>query len=247
MTGEHTSVIYGTHYPYRLFVGCLPSEAGAEDLGTFFSKYGNVVEAKVVLDDKGRSKRFGFVTFSNKDDVAELIKKRAIKFQEKMINVGPAVKKNLENENHNCRPTTTIPTTTATTKTSPPPLTQTKQSIYRGPQHVPKTIIRKSPTEMAPILNGNYRENTFSNMWGISSRKNSVWSSGQTQIQTAPLTSQNDVSYSSLSSNTSLNSSSHESWWPNYSMQLDNTSWNQIGLGSITPPPGLYQADFYRK
>lgn len=94
-TGEHTSVIYGTHYPYRLFVGCLPPDAGAEDLGTFFSEYGNVVEAKVVLDDKGCSKRFGFVTFSNKDNVADLIKSRAIKFKGKMINVGPAVKKNV--------------------------------------------------------------------------------------------------------------------------------------------------------
>ena len=47
------------------------------------------------MDDKGCSKRFGFVTFSNKDNVADLIKSRAIKFKGKMINVGPAVKKNV--------------------------------------------------------------------------------------------------------------------------------------------------------
>lgn len=76
-------------------MGCLPPEAGAEDLGEFFSDYGNVVEAKVVLDSEGRSKRFGFVTFSNSDNVAELIKNRAVVFQGKMINVGPAVKKNV--------------------------------------------------------------------------------------------------------------------------------------------------------
>ena len=88
-------MIYGTHYPYRLFVGCLPPEAGAEDLGKFFSEYGKVVEAKVVLDEQGRSKRFGFVTFGTKEPVAELIQARAIKFKGKMINVGPAVKKNV--------------------------------------------------------------------------------------------------------------------------------------------------------
>jgi len=88
-------VIYGTRYPYRLFVGCLPPEAGAEDLGKFFSDYGNVVEAKVVLDRQGRSKKFGFVTFSTKRPVLTLIQMRAIIFKGKMINVAPAVKKNV--------------------------------------------------------------------------------------------------------------------------------------------------------
>ena len=88
-------MIYGTHYPYRLFVGCLPEETTAEELGTFFNQYGNVVEAKVVLDEKGHSKRFGFVTFSNKEHVAVIIKSRAVNFGGKMINVGPAVKKNV--------------------------------------------------------------------------------------------------------------------------------------------------------
>lgn len=78
-----------------MFVGCLPPEAEAVHLGDFFSDYGNVVEAKIVLDRDGRSKRFGFVTFSNSDNVEELIKKRGVIFKGKMINVGPAVKKNV--------------------------------------------------------------------------------------------------------------------------------------------------------
>ena len=54
-----------------------------------------MVEAKVVLNENGVSKRFGFVTFTNKDDVTDLIKNRTVEFQHKWINVGPAVKKNV--------------------------------------------------------------------------------------------------------------------------------------------------------
>jgi len=212
MTGEHTSVIYGTHYPYRLFVGCLPPDAGAEDLGTFFSEYGNVVEAKVVLDDKGCSKRFGFVTFSNKDDVADLIKSRAIKFKGKMINVGPAVKKNLDSQggdnNQTARPIvqkTQMKQNSPTSSTTQPQTTNTphhqqhqhKQSIYRGPQHVPKTVIRKSPTELhfdgadmirvpPPALSTNVPQrddSSFCSTWGISNRKSSVWSQSSSQTR----------------------------------------------------------------
>ena len=88
-------MIYGTHYPNRLFVGCLPPEAGAEDLGSFFAKYGTVVEAKIVLDHGGNSKRFGFVTFSKPEEVESLIACGDIHFKGKKINVGPAVKKNV--------------------------------------------------------------------------------------------------------------------------------------------------------
>lgn len=76
-------------------MGCLPPEAGAEDLGSFFSTFGNVVEAKVVLDQYGRSKRFGFVTFSDPGKVESLIAGENIWFKGKKINVGPAVKKNV--------------------------------------------------------------------------------------------------------------------------------------------------------
>jgi len=216
MTGEHTSVIYGTPYPYRLFVGCLPLEATAEELGTFFSQYGNVVEAKVVLNENGVSKRFGFVTFTNKDDVTDLIKNRTVEFQKKWINVGPAVKKNLENQTSvgvgggdNPSKPRSATSVTVVTKKSPPTTTMaqqqqhgnTKQSFYRGPQHIPKTVIRKSPTEqhfepdfMRALTNANsYQhqhnqhsefcpryhqkiDDSFSSTWGISNKKTSYWS-----------------------------------------------------------------------
>ena len=71
---------------------------GAEDLGSFFATYKsgfNVVEAKIVLDHCGNSKRFGFVTFSTPEEVDRLISIGDIEFKGKKINVGPAVKKNV--------------------------------------------------------------------------------------------------------------------------------------------------------
>jgi len=255
MTGEHTSVIYGTHYPNRLFVGCLPPEAGAEDLGQFFKGYGKVVEAKVVLDDMGRSKRFGFVTFSSKEKVDELIKCRCIKFQGKMINVGPAVKKNLESESANSRPPKTSPSSSTTTKTS----------IYKGPQHVPKTVVLPTNETQelpeAPVANQqqqqeepvqrkqsrtHQKDDWFCNTWGISSRKSSVWSAEQSNRQShnTSLTSNQDVFETPYSSLLSLEPH-HDHCISNYPFQLGN-AFGRLGLGAIAPPPGFYQT-WYEK
>ena len=55
------------------------------------------MEAKIVLDHGGNSKRFGFVTFTNPEEVESLIACGDIHFKGKKINVGPAVKKNAKN------------------------------------------------------------------------------------------------------------------------------------------------------
>ena len=74
---------------------------------------------------------------------------------------------------------------------------QHKQSIYRGPQHVPKTVIRKSPTELhydgadmirvpppAQSTNVPQRDDSsFCSTWGISNRKSSVWSQSSSQTR----------------------------------------------------------------
>jgi len=49
----------------KLFVGSLAFSATDDDLAQFFSQFGTVVEAKVVIDrDTQRSKGFGIVTIS---------------------------------------------------------------------------------------------------------------------------------------------------------------------------------------
>jgi len=88
-----SSCTYGTHYPNRIFVGHLPGKANATDLADFFSSFGTVLEGKVVLDSYGRSRRFGFVTFTRHEDVQNVLAQGTIFFRGKKINVGPAVKK----------------------------------------------------------------------------------------------------------------------------------------------------------
>eukprot|EP00794_Sanderia_malayensis_P007361 gene7361-8181_t len=90
---DHSAVIYGTHFPNRIFVGCLPSKATAQDLADFFSNFGCINEAKIVLDENGNSKRFGFVSFGDENGVNVVLNQGSIFFLGKKINVGPAVKK----------------------------------------------------------------------------------------------------------------------------------------------------------
>ena len=56
----------------KLFVGGLAWATDEAGLKAAFSKYGEVVEAKVVTDrDTGRSRGFGFVTFSDAESASK--------------------------------------------------------------------------------------------------------------------------------------------------------------------------------
>ncbi|KAJ7538165.1 hypothetical protein O6H91_11G037500 [Diphasiastrum complanatum] len=58
----------------RIFVANLPWSATDQDLELLFSDYGTVVQAKVVIErETGRSKGFGFVTFSSAEEVSKAI------------------------------------------------------------------------------------------------------------------------------------------------------------------------------
>eukprot|EP00111_Clytia_hemisphaerica_P009629 TCONS_00028222-protein len=91
--GEHASILYGTHYPNKIFVGCLPARITAASLGEYFGCFGEVIEAKVVLDDAKKSKRFGFVSFSRATDAKTVLSAGDFYMLGKRIVVGPAVKR----------------------------------------------------------------------------------------------------------------------------------------------------------
>jgi len=59
----------------KLYVGNLPFSVDSEKLKELFSSYGDIEEA-IVISNKytGRSKGFGFVTFSNDEDAKKAIK-----------------------------------------------------------------------------------------------------------------------------------------------------------------------------
>ena len=68
-------------------------------LGKYFSQFGELVEAKLMLDDSKKSKRFGFVTFSNLASVTSVLNSGDFFMCGKQIVVGPAVKRMVRKQN----------------------------------------------------------------------------------------------------------------------------------------------------
>lgn len=59
----------------KLFVGGLEWGVTDEDLQQLFSQFGDIEEAVVIKDKfSGKSKGFGFVTFTNDDDADKAVK-----------------------------------------------------------------------------------------------------------------------------------------------------------------------------
>jgi RNA recognition motif-containing protein len=62
-------------FPMKLFVGGLGSDVAVDTLRSAFERFGPIEDAVVILDRAtGRSRGFGFVTFSNAADAQEAIK-----------------------------------------------------------------------------------------------------------------------------------------------------------------------------
>lgn len=58
----------------KLFVGSLPFESNDDDLKEFFETVGTVVSAKVINDrETGKSRGFGFVEMSSKEEASKAI------------------------------------------------------------------------------------------------------------------------------------------------------------------------------
>lgn len=58
----------------KLFVGSLPWSINNDSLKELFSQYGEITEAIVITDrDSGRSKGFGFVTFTNEENAKKAL------------------------------------------------------------------------------------------------------------------------------------------------------------------------------
>lgn len=62
----------GVIVPNRIFVGGICPKATTDDLAALFRKYGSVTTVKIVADQNGSSKGYGFVTFEKADDVSRL-------------------------------------------------------------------------------------------------------------------------------------------------------------------------------
>ena len=57
----------------KLFIGSLDWNTTEEELNSLFSKCGEVEEAIIIKEPGGRSKGFGFVTFTNDEDADKAV------------------------------------------------------------------------------------------------------------------------------------------------------------------------------
>ncbi|KAA1474066.1 hypothetical protein DENSPDRAFT_781178 [Dentipellis sp. KUC8613] len=74
----------------RYFVGGLAPHTTSDSMRAFFSTFGKVVDATVMVDrETGRSKGFGFVTFEDNSNEAQLVGKIGLILDDKQVNNPP--------------------------------------------------------------------------------------------------------------------------------------------------------------
>lgn len=60
--------------PTKLFIGGITADTKEKDLENYFSKYGHITAAVVMVDaNTGRSRGFGFVTYENREDADKVL------------------------------------------------------------------------------------------------------------------------------------------------------------------------------
>jgi RNA recognition motif-containing protein len=74
-----------------LYVGNLPWRTSAEELSSFFSSYGEVLDSRVITDrETGRSRGFGFVEVNDADAAAIVEKVNGTEFNGRVLTVNEA-------------------------------------------------------------------------------------------------------------------------------------------------------------
>jgi RNA recognition motif-containing protein len=74
-----------------LYVGNLPWRTDAEELNSFFSNYGNVINSRVIVDrETGRSRGFGFVEVDDEDARKIIEALNGVDFQGRPLTVNEA-------------------------------------------------------------------------------------------------------------------------------------------------------------
>lgn len=72
----------------RYFVGGLSPATTSDSMKEFFSSYGKVVDATVMVDrESGRSKGFGFVTYEDSSNADQLVGKIGLILDDKQVSI----------------------------------------------------------------------------------------------------------------------------------------------------------------
>lgn len=86
--------IYGTIIPNRIFVGGISHDTTESDLLCAFSTYGKVRSTKIIFDQDGYNKGYGFVTFNTEEEARRLQSiGRCVILRNRLLNIAPAFKK----------------------------------------------------------------------------------------------------------------------------------------------------------
>lgn len=92
--------------PNRVFVGALPFSTTEPELKDYFNKLtgcDNVKEVKIIVDYKGISKGFGFVTFETETEASTVLNLKcdSLTFKESKLNIAPALRRIKPYQNNN--------------------------------------------------------------------------------------------------------------------------------------------------
>ncbi len=75
----------------KIYVGNLSYDTTEDGLRNYFTKYGNIVDIKLITDyQTGRSKGFGFITFSSDAEGEMALGANGIEFGGRTLNVNTA-------------------------------------------------------------------------------------------------------------------------------------------------------------
>ncbi|CCF57161.1 hypothetical protein KAFR_0C01680 [Kazachstania africana CBS 2517] len=81
----------------KIFVGGIGADVRPKEFEEFFSQYGNIIDAQLMLDkDTGRSRGFGFVTYDSPDAVDRVCQSKYIEFKGKQIEIKRAQPRHLQ-------------------------------------------------------------------------------------------------------------------------------------------------------
>ncbi len=86
-------MIYKTHFPNQLFIGCFPEDNTSLKLRQFFSQHGTIIEAKFIMNKSRQSKAFGFCCVMSKDCTDKVLEELSEDLDGMTINIQPAVKR----------------------------------------------------------------------------------------------------------------------------------------------------------
>ena len=75
----------------KIYVGNLPYSVADDQLKDLFSQYGEITEVKLIKDfQTGRSKGFGFITFSSAQSAQDSLAANGMEFEGRKLNVNIA-------------------------------------------------------------------------------------------------------------------------------------------------------------